>query len=349
VPLRAHQLEAPDEGFDRLHADLLRYFPDLVADLGGDADALLRQTGVPRTALEPGSASLGTRDWVQLLHGAAQALGCVDFGLRLAARQGDGSVFGSMAAVMTNSKTFGDGLRYVAEHTHAHSLAARIRLTWDPGTRTLFSAHDLLVDRLPNRAQAVEQLLLLGHLNAAASTGGRARVREVRMRHQPLSPLKTYRRYFGCEVLFDQQDDGVVYAERDLLAPILDADARAYERATADIEAKFPHASPPMHAQVRGVVLELLGAEDCSNEAVAAKLNLHSRTLHRRLRAEGAGFQEIKDEVRRDLASYYLEQTDFDLAYVAQKLGYAEHSVFTRSCVRWFDAAPSLIRSRRRG
>src|SRR5206468_166083 len=107
------------------------------------------------------------------------------------------------------------------------------------------------------------------------------------------SAPKTYRRYFGCAVRFDQQEDGVVYAERDLLSPIVDADARAYERATAFIEARFPPKSPPMHAQVRGVILQLLGRDDCSNVTVAAKLNLHSRTLHRRLMAERTGFHEI--------------------------------------------------------
>src|SRR5206468_1180925 len=117
--------------------------------------------------------------------------------------------------------------------------------------------------------------------------------------------------------------------------------------ATAFIEARFPPKSPPMHAQVRGVILQLLGRDDCSNVTVAAKLNLHSRTLHRRLMAERTGFHEIKDEVRRGLALYYLRHTTFDLAYIAQKLGYSEHSVFTRSCVRWFGATPSELRARR--
>ena len=65
----------------------------------------------------------------------------------------------------------------------------------------------------------------------------------------------------------------------------------------------------------------------------------------RRLKAEGRTFLDIKDEVRRQLAQYYLSQTDFDLTYVAQKLGYAEHSVFTRSCVRWFSTPPSQVRA----
>jgi AraC-like DNA-binding protein len=291
---------------------------------------------------------LGYAGWACLLEHAAAELQCKDFGMRLALRQGGGKVFGPIRAVMENSRTFGEAMEYFATHTHAHSLAARVRLDWEPASRTMFVSHEVLVERLPTKRQLMEQIMLLGHLNAVESTGGRARVREVRFRHQPLSSPKTYYHYYGCDVRFDQQEDGVVYSERDLGAPIVNADAGAYARAVSYIEARFPPASPPLHAIVRAMILQLLGDETCNNEVVAAKLNLHSRTLHRRLTAEQTSFQRIKNEVRREVALYFLEHTDVDLAYVAHKLGYSEHSVFSRSCSRWFSASPAQVRHRRR-
>jgi AraC-like DNA-binding protein len=339
----------PDAGFDLVHADLFRFFPELARELGGDPEQLLKQSGVDASRVADGDSGVGYRAWVTLLEQAAAELRCADFGLRLARRQGGGHVFGSMREVMLNARTFGEGLAFMVDHSHAHSLAVRARLVRDAASRTLFSAYDLLLDRLPSRCQAIEQVMLLGHLNAVESTGGRARVREVRFRHRPLSPLKTYRRYFGCNVLFDQQEDGVVFHERDLLAPIVDADARAYETATSFIDSRFPKVSPPMHAQVRGVILQFLGTEDCNPEEVAAQLRLHLRTLHRRLRAEGKTFLEVRDEVRRDVAIYYVRETDVALSYVAQKLGYAEPSVFSRSFVRWFGLSPRRLRAQARG
>jgi AraC-like DNA-binding protein len=338
-----HDSEA-DPGFDRLHADLLRFFPDLVTELGGDPCALLRRVDIEPALLAKGALHIGYRAWVNLMGLAAEALGCPDFGLRLASRQG-GAVFGPMGAVMRNSRTFGDALDYFVAHSHAHSLAARVRVVRDPVAQTLLVCHDILTDRMPNGCQAMEQLLLLGHLNALETTGGRARVREARLRHRPLSPLRTYRRYFGCNVRFDQQEDGTLYSERDLLSPIVNADAGVYMAATALIDSRFPRTSPPMHAQVRGAILQYLGTDCCTNDEIAAELNLHPRTLHRRLKMEGTTFQELKDEVRRDVALYYLQRTDRDLTQIAQKLGYAEHSVFTRSCVRWFHAPPSHLRA----
>jgi AraC-like DNA-binding protein len=333
-----------DTGFDLVHADTLRFFPELVRDLGGDPDVLLRRVGIGVAAAAGEPPALGYRAWVTLLELAASELQCPDFGLRLARLQGGGKVFGPMGVVMQNSHTLGGALEYVAKHCHAHSLAARVRLERDRAAKRTFVGHEILLDRLPNKRQAVEQVLLLGHLNAVDITGGRARVREVYFRHQPLAPLRTYRRYFGCDVRFGQQEDGVFYAERDLSCSVLDADAQLYEIATSFIASRFTQAQP-MHARVRALILQFMGAEDCSNERVAAELGLHPRTLHRRLKAEGKSFEGIKDEVRRDVALRYLKETDLPLTIVAEKLGYAEHSVLTRSCVRWFSASPSRLRA----
>lgn len=192
----------------------------------------------------------------------------------------------------------------------------------------------------------MEQFLLLAHLNAMEITGGRARVRRVTFRHQRLSPLTDYRRYFGCEVYFDQHDDGVLFSEQDLACRTVEPNVAAYQAITSLIDAEIPRVSQPMQAQVRGAIAQFIRTEDCTNARIAAELHLHPRTLHRRLRDEGRSFQEIKDDVRRDLALHYLQRTDLDLMRIAERLGYSEHSVLTRSCLRWFSAPPSKVRTR---
>jgi AraC-like DNA-binding protein len=334
-------------GFDVVHGDHFDGFPELVRELGGDPGAMLRAVGLSPALLSDAKATLSYRVWASLLERAAADLAISDFGMRLAARQG-GKVFGPIRGVMKNARTFGEAMAYFAGHAHVHSLAARVRLQPDPATRAVFVSHEVLVEELGAKRQLMEHIMLLGHLNAIESTGGRARVREVRFRHQPLSPPMTYFRYFHCDVRFDQHEDGVVYGERDLQSPIVNADAGAYERAVAYIEAQFPPVEPPLRAVVRGLVIQLLGAENCNSDAVAARLNMHARTLHRRLQAEQTSFQRIKDEVRREVALYFLEHTKFELAYIAHRLGYAEHSVFSRSCSRWFSASPSRVRTWRR-
>lgn len=335
------------DSFDVVHARLLRFLPELVEELGGDAQALLRSAGVDPIALAEGSTEATYRQMIQLIERAAETLRCNDFGLRLAVRQG-GAMFGPLGQVMKNSRTFGEALAYVGTHAYAHSPAARIWHKRLPDQAGIFSGHDILIDGVPVRSQAIEQIMLVGHLFALEITGGHARVRKVHFRHQPLSPLATYRRHFGCEVRFGQNEDGVVYSEADLASPIVTPDPAAYQTAITFIDAQFAAARAPIHALVRGAVMQLLWTGESGNARVASELGLHPRTLHRRLGAEGTSFQQVKDEVRRDLLLYYLQQTELDLSTVSEKLGFAEQSVLTRRCRRWFSAPPTQVRQRHR-
>lgn len=337
------------EVFDVVHARILRFFPDLVAELGGDPELLMQQVGIHPDNLPEGRAGATYRQMVHLIELAATQLRCPDFGMRLATLQSGGGMFGPLGLVMKNSTTFGDALDYVRKHAYAHSLAARIWLKRSGSTKTVFVGHDILLDGMPNKCQAMEQILLVGHLTAMEITGGRARVRQVHFRHQPVSALRTYRRYFGCAVRFGQYEDGVVFSERDLASPIIDPDSQVYQAAISFIDAKFTRHRPPLHAQARGVIMQLLGTENCTNERIAAVLNLHPRTLHRRLDAEGTSFQQIKDEVRRDVMLYYLQHTKLNFALISERLGFAEQAVMTRSCNRWFSASPTKLRSQARG
>jgi AraC-like DNA-binding protein len=327
-----------------VHADALRFFPELVSDLGGDPAALLRQARIDPESLGKRGAVVEYRAMVQLLATAAAELQRPDFGVRLAMRQSGTKVMGPIGVVMKNSATVGQALGYCKRHIHAYSLATRVRFAPDRARHKLFVGLELLLDRIVDDRQVIEHGLMLAHLNIMEITGGAARAREVAFRHQPLSAPAVYRAAFGCEVRFGAPADGVVFTEADLLCPIVDPDERVYEMATSFIDARFPHATPPMHARVRSLVARRLGTEDCTNERIAAELCLHPRTLQRRLRAEGRSFETIKDEVRRDAALRYLRQADMPLTHVAEKLGYAEASVLSRSCYRWFAASPRQLR-----
>ena len=339
--LPPEQLET-DSQFNAVHAKMLRGLPELVERLGGDTGRLLRQVGADNVA------DATYRQVVDLLEVAAVSLNCPDFGMRLAAHQGGQTIFGPLGNVMRHSATFGDALKYVTTHTYAHSLAARIWVT--PLTRgRLFVGHDILLGRMPNRTQAMEQIMLLGHLAAMELTAGHAGVRRVHFQHQRVSAASVYRRYFGCEVRFAQVADGVVYSADDLACPIEDPDTAALSRAVAFVEAHFVRHHPPMHAEVRGVIMRSLGGVECSNETVAAALQLHPRTLHRRLTEESTSFQQVKDEVRQDVLLYYLQETGIQLTDISEKLGFAEQSVLTRRCKQWFGDTPLRIRAKSRG
>jgi len=342
------QPEAQGDAVDALHANMLRFFPELVEELGGQPAQLLHQAGIAAEHMPGETLEASYRQTIQLLELAAAALNCPDFGMRLAWRQGGCDIYGPLGPVMKNSRTFGEALMYVTTHNYAHSLSARIWLRPCRQEKTVFSGHDILLDRIPNKTQAMEQILLLGSLGAMEITGGYVRARKIHFRHQPMSPPEVYRRYYGCEILFGQNEDGVVFSEQDMACPITNPDPTTYQAATSFIDAAFPQHLPPLPVQVRGWVIQFLGTGHCTNEAVAAKFNMHTRTLHRRLIAEGTSFQQIKDDIRRDAMLYYIQHTDLEFSSISERLGFAEPSVLTRRCNLWFSAPPTKLRHRAR-
>lgn len=333
----------PDAGgFDTVHARTLHRFAELVTALGGDAADLLARAGLGPVRQRP-----TYRQAAQLFELAAQALACPDFGMRLARMQG-GGLFGPLGTVMRNSASFGEALEFVRSHSYAHSLATRIQPYPSAADDSVFMSHEVLQAGLAARAQLMEQMLLVGHLTAMEMTGGMARAAEVRFRHQPVSALAVYRRHFGCPVRFGQPQDGCLFSQASLRARIVDPDAELYRQARDSIEAGFSHHTPPLSAMVRGAITRRMGVETCGQEDAARELGLHSRTLHRRLAAEGTSFQRIKDGVRRELMDYYLTRTALSLTQISERLGFAEQCVFTRSCRRWLGDSPSRIRARGR-
>jgi AraC-like DNA-binding protein len=341
-PLTPHEKSA--EAFDIVHDRMLCFFPDLVEKLGGNPNQLMAAAGLDAGDHARCDPCVAYRQVLHLMERAAETLRCADFGMRLATLQ-SGRMFGPLGQVMRNSRTFGEALDYVSKHGGALSMAARFWLTRRPAEAAVFAGHDILLDGIPHKTQAVEQMLLLGHLSAIEITGGRVRARKVHFRHQPVSSPMIYRRYFGCDVCFGQQADGVVYLERDLAAPVVDPDVGLYDIATSFIDATLRRRRPLFQGQVRSVVMQLLGGERCRSDCVAAELNLHPQTLLRRLKEEGTSFQKIKDEVRRDLMLYYVQQTDLEFTYISERLGFAEQSVMTRLCRRWFDLSPTQLRA----
>jgi len=97
--------------------------------------------------------------------------------------------------------------------------------------------------------------------------------------------------------------------------------------------------------RIRRMLRKRLGEELPSLEEVGEVLAVTPQTLRRRLREEGYGFQQIKDELRRDTAIEFLVQTKLPLIEIANRVGFSEASTFHRAFKHWTGVAPGEYRS----
>lgn len=86
---------------------------------------------------------------------------------------------------------------------------------------------------------------------------------------------------------------------------------------------------------------ELLGQ---GIEQAARELDLHPRTLQRRLALEQLRYAELQAAMRLKLAKLWLSDRSLDIEAISERLGFADRRSFTRAFTRWTGRTPSEFR-----
>jgi AraC-like DNA-binding protein len=79
---------------------------------------------------------------------------------------------------------------------------------------------------------------------------------------------------------------------------------------------------------------------------VADELDIHPRTLRRRLAEEGTSFRALLNEARSTVAVDLLRNVGLTVEEVSTRLGYTEVSTFSHAFKRWYGLAPSAYSRR---
>jgi AraC-like DNA-binding protein len=97
--------------------------------------------------------------------------------------------------------------------------------------------------------------------------------------------------------------------------------------------------------RVRAALLEGLPSGLVAVDDVARKLALSTRTLQRRIAAEGTTFQQILRDTREALARHYLANTRLPAAEISFLLGFDEPNSFYRAFRAWTGSTPERVRT----
>jgi AraC-like DNA-binding protein len=180
-------------------------------------------------------------------------------------------------------------------------------------------------------------------------TGRWLTVREVRfMNARPGGALDTLRTYFRTGALrFGHAENTLVFDAAVLDAPQATHDPRLLATAEGLAQAELTRRGPKTEGfamRVERKLRECLEHGEPSMRAVAQGLKMSTRTLQRRLEAEGKGFAQVLDQVREALARTLVAEREPSLSEVAFQLGFAEFATFSRAFKRWTGSAPGAFR-----
>jgi AraC-like DNA-binding protein len=195
--------------------------------------------------------------------------------------------------------------------------------------------------RLSNESTVASATSLIRQTSSAAF-----RPRAVYFRH-PAPPVTiAHERYFGCPVHFEADVDALSIADEALAQPnrLGDDGISAFLLSHLDREIEALGDEGLVEDLVRRVVSRTLADGVPKMAAVARRLAMSERTLHRRLAERGASFKAVVDATRQELGQNLLRQSRYTLSDVAFLTGFSDQSAFQRAFKRWTGTTPAAYR-----
>ncbi len=191
-----------------------------------------------------------------------------------------------------------------------------------------------------------EVLLMLLHGVACWLVGRRIPILRGRFGYPEPAHSAEYKLMYCTDLTYCAPHTAIVFASEYLNLPVVQNERSMKEflrTAPERILVKYKNGSS-LSARIRRRLRQQLPGEVPDFDTFAAELNMTTATMRRRLHEEGATYQGIKDQLRRDLAISYLSHSERSVMDIALELGFSERSAFHRAFRKWTGASPGEFR-----
>jgi AraC-like DNA-binding protein len=312
---------------------------------GGDADALAAASGLSRGRLRDPDARVPLPRYLELVRVTRLALDddalMLHYGAEIA--MADVSIVGlvmeaapDMATALRQLQRYGR----LALEVDAGDSGPRFEIE-TVGGRLLLVEHRP-VGSGPDLSEEAVARLVCGPRRFL----DRPHVLEVRLTRGVPECADEYERVLGCPVRFGARRTEIELHPEVGSWPVAPRSRYVFGVLREKGDALLARRPPPesFRERVEEVVRAVVHEGDLGAEEVAARLHCSRSTLSRRLRAEGTGFREVVDGVRRDLATAYLLAGRTSVGEVAYLVGFSDAASFSRTFRRWTGQPPGRFR-----
>ena len=312
-----------------IRSAVLSNYDEVARSVGLDPYRMISEFRLPPASLNDPDVKVPVGAVGRLLEESAARSGKLDFGLRLANKRTVANL-GALALLVREQPTIRKALDVMAGYIFLHGESLLLNMKEQDGEVKLSLAFD--VDRPVPIRQGVE--LGVGFLHRSLQQLFRERWKPQTVCFTHAAPPKkdAHRKFFGTDVLFNQDFNGIICRSRDLDAAVPAADAKMARYVQQYLDTIAARRNTTMTANVRECIYTMLPSGLCSADKVAARLGVDRRTVHRHLAREGQTFSSVMDSVRAELVTRYIENRDRPLASVSDLLGFSTVSAFSR----WF-------------
>ena len=312
----------------------------VLRDVGLDAEAVLRRAGQPNDLFDGDGSWISVDDFYDLFDATEAEAGGPDVAIRagavVSAELFDPAYF---AAICSPDLT--TALTRLGEHMQ---LVGPFLLDVEADTAQTTARY-----RCKHRPD-VARVLGLSQLAFIVALARRATRHEIVPRRVTVigdaDDLGASSEFFGSDVVAGD-DFEVVFGAFDARRPFLTRNDEMWETFQPGLRRRAAEAGAyrSVREEVEEALFVLLPSGRAGMGDVASELGIGSRTLQRRLAAEGTSWLDVLNEARERLARHYLESTDLNATEISFLLGFADPNSLFRAFHRWTGTTPEAWRA----
>ncbi len=256
------------------------------------------------------------------------------------------SCYGHIGVAATASEDLGSAIKVLEQFIGLHCTVFKPKLQVNDGKAYLYFNQPLQQFRF-NRHEII--FLVFGFAQIVENLAQQRL--DIRFEFQQDKP-DFYKKIFNINQLngeFNAKNDCLILNQNVLSLPLKTADALVarltIQQCKQDIQKLFlkrknvDSAAKNVKEELYDEALGFL-----SLKQVAERLHLSERTLQRQLAKEQTSFQLLVAEVRRKQAEFLLKQQHLSIEQIAERLGYADISHFSRAFKKWTNVTPKFYR-----
>ena len=327
----------PRVAAESMHSANLRGMFGALERLGYDIDLLLAPFGFSRADLDDPDGRLPAQACTEIFAAIKRERRVKNLALCIAVETPIGA-YPLLDYLICSSESVGDGLKQLARYLGLVNPAVRLSFheEEDP-IRVLVEG--------PIDPFTVELTVSLSVLRLTHESGDQLQVARICFRHEP-DDASVFQSVFHSEIETQSSWSGFALTREAWGLPLGRRDPLLrnwLERKARQILASQA-AQEGVAMEVRRLLAVPASGSSMSIGDVARRLAMRSRTLQRRLSAEGTSFDILREEMRKQTAEIFLADRTLSVGEVAFLLGFSEPGAFHRAFKRWHNITPDAFR-----
>jgi len=278
--------------------------------------------------------------WVPLLRLSGDPLIGLHIGMGV-----DKLLHGMVGFLIQSSKDVDQGLQMLCRYGPMTSPMVEYRYSVKDAAVLEIAQNKVWLMKHPEPARHANDFLFAAIVNTIRTLSGKKIVPlRIELAYK-MRDISEYRKFFGCEVLFNKDANRILLSKEDVLNPALTSDQSMFQLFNSIVAEKQAQLETQSTAEnlKRVLFMQFKGRIPTIEEA-ASGLNMTPRNLQRRLLQEQTTFRDIAGEIRKEIAFQLMQNPAIKISDVSDILGYSNLTAFRKAFKSWTNSTPRAIR-----